>query len=660
MMFLTALALAAAALVALPYVAHRLRRRRAEEQPFPPARLVDPSPPRARRRSYLEDRSLFVVRSIAIAALAVLGATPLVRCSRLSLQRSAGASVALAIVLDDSMSMRAPAEPGATRAGDPDGSRFERARRGARELLASAREGDAVALVLAGVPARAALAPTTDLSSARRAIDEAPASDRATDLDGALALAQSLIAHLPQVDHRVVLLSDLADGTPGAPPLGAAAVGPGAAPVWNAMPELRSRGQDCAVTRADRSGARVRVQVACGPGASAQGRAIVAEDEGGRPLGQSSVPAGANPEIVLLLPSDDARPVRVRLTGDDAIRADDVAPVVTEAGRRGIAVVADPSDEAVATGGAPIVEQALAALKLDLDLRPLPTVPDSADELAPMLGLVIDDPPGLTPEQRRAVSAYLDGGGLVMLALGPRAAAAPLGASLAPILARSVGWVETRSPGADPASAAPWLAESAPSLSDLNAGRRAALEADDAASLDPLVAWTDHAVLLGKRALGRGVAWVLTLPLSVDTSDLALRPGFLAILEAWAHEARERAAVRRSEVGSAWIFAGARAVEVTGPAGPVAVVRGDDGPRVVPSLLGEYRIRADGKPEGRVVAPAMRELDLRPREAGAGADDNGLGQRTAPVDISGQVALVLLGLTALEMALRVATGSRSS
>src|SRR5215472_7167648 len=126
------MALLAAVLVIAPYIAHRLRRRTAQEQPFPPTRLVQPAPPTARRRSRLEDRALFASRAAAVALLAILGATPLVRCSRLSLRRSGGASVAMVIVFDDSMSMRARSRGV---------SRFERARKGARELLASAREG---------------------------------------------------------------------------------------------------------------------------------------------------------------------------------------------------------------------------------------------------------------------------------------------------------------------------------------------------------------------------------------------------------------------------------------------------------------------------------------------------------------------------------------
>src|SRR5580692_7451305 len=132
MHFVYALALAVAVLVAAPYFAHRLRRRRGEERLFAAARLVPPAPPRARRRSRLEDRALFATRAFAVLALAMLGASPLVRCSRLALQRSSGASVAIALVVDDSMSMRvrdaAPASGQTGLALGDAASRFDRAR----------------------------------------------------------------------------------------------------------------------------------------------------------------------------------------------------------------------------------------------------------------------------------------------------------------------------------------------------------------------------------------------------------------------------------------------------------------------------------------------------------------------------------------------------
>jgi Mg-chelatase subunit ChlD len=648
--FVTALALLGALLVAVPYAAHRLRRRRAEDQAFPPARLVAPSPQQARKPSRLEDRALLVLRAAAVVGLALLGATPLVRCSRLSVQRSGGASVALAVVVDDSLSMRAPIAGGGA-------TRFERARQGAAQLLASAQEGDALAVILAGAPARIALAPTTDLAAARQAIDALRPGDRGTDLDGALTLARGVVASLPQVDRRIVLLSDLADGHADGPALDdRAGTDPAAPSVWIPLPEIRGDATDCGLLRADRHGARVRLVVACGPGKSAAGREVVVEDAAGKALGRASVSHGAPAEATVLLPTDTTVPWRAQLTGGDAIAADDVAPVVAEARRGAIAVVSDPTGEAVATGGAPIVEQALASLRADVDLRPIPAPPDRAEDFSDDLGVLLDDPPGFTPEQRHALAAFLERGGVALVALGPRAAVAPLGATLDPILSQAVAWSpvgRAAQAGADVASAVGALAGAAQSLTELGADRRAVLGPDDARAFEPMVRWADGAPLVARRAVGRGEAWIVTLPFSVDASDLPLRPAFLAMLDAWVQAARQRAVPRRSDVGTAWRFAGARDVRVTGPEGDVPVARDEGVARVVPPLLGRYEIVVDGQRETRVAAPAERELDLRPRPSTPGAEAaRGAGARAA-VDVSGEIALGLLALMALEMALRV-------
>jgi hypothetical protein len=643
--FLTALALVMGLLVVAPFVAHRLRRRRAEDQPFPPARLVPASPPRARRRSKLEDRALYATRTAAILALALLGATPFVRCSRLSLQRTAGASVAIVIVLDDSMSMRA-------RIGDR--SRFERARQGARELLASAREGDAVALVLAGAPARIALATTTDLAAAQRALESVGPSDRATDLDGALALGRQLVASLPQVDRRLVVLSDLADGQPDAPALGESS----SVPVWVALPDLRAAGTDCAVIRGDRIGQRVTVAVSCGPGGSLAGREIVLEDAGGRALDRATPPAGPSAEVKITLSDASSVPVRARLSGLDAVAEDDVAPVITEAGRGAIAVVADVTDESVATGGAPIVEQALAALQLDVDLRSLPALPDRIDDLSSALGVIFDDPPGLTPEQRHTVDAFLDRGGLVLLALGPHAAAAPLGATLEPVLARGVSWTDASNVDPDPRSAAPGLSGLASGVDALGATKRATLAPTDATPWQSLLRWNDGAPLVARRAIGRGEAWIVTLPFSVDASDLPLRASFLALLDAWVSTARDHASPARTDVAEPWRFPGATRVEARTPAGPLAATREDGAWRVVPDLAGAYEVTVDGRTEHRVAAPIPRELDLRPRAAASAGAAEQVGVRRGTADASGAVALILLGLMGIELALRVFARAR--
>lgn len=60
--------------------------------------------------------------------------------------------------------------------------------------------------------------------------------------------ARGLLRGLAQRDKRVVILSDLADGSPkDAPPIG----GDADIAVWLPVPELVAGGRDCAVTRAE-------------------------------------------------------------------------------------------------------------------------------------------------------------------------------------------------------------------------------------------------------------------------------------------------------------------------------------------------------------------------------------------------------------------------
>jgi hypothetical protein len=91
----------------------------------------------------------------------------------------------------------------------------------------------------------------------------------------------------------------------------------------------------------------------------------------------------------------------------------------------------------------------------------------------------------------------------------------------------------------------------------------------------------------------------------------------------------------------------------------VSATREDGVFRVVPALLGAYRVSVDGKAETRVAAPRERELDLRPRSTAPSAAGGGFGERRASVDVSGEVALLLLGLAAVELALRIASGRRA-
>jgi len=684
MTFLVAAALLVGLLVGAPIAAHLLRRRRAEERPFPAAALVPATPPTARRRSSLEDRLLFSVRSLSVLALAVLGATPFVRCNRLSLTRQTGASVALAIVIDDSLSMRA-------KVGDKAGpTRFERAKTGANELLRGLTSGDAVAIVLAGAPPRVLLAASTDLGAASAAIDGIEPSDRATDLDTALRLGGDLLKGLPQIDKRVVLLSDLADGDPAATPL----AGTTDVALWAPLAEIEAKGEpDCAVVRAERAGTQVRVRVVCTPvltiaempaTASPSGTARAAAPNnaatGDGPSAGRSVQARAGErllrtfalgpsvrtdEVTLDLPADAPEDVTVSLTGSDAIAEDDAAPVSALGAKLKVALVVDTAATHVETGGAPPVEQAFSALALDAETHPLPTVPDHADELAGYGALLVDDAPGFTPEVRRAVASWVEKGGVLFLTLGPKAAAAPLGAGFDPLVPGVVRWGASPSPGVEPQSFA-LLGPSAATLADLGPQGRASLEAEALANAEVLAKWKDGAPFLLRRSLGRGAVLALSLPLATTESDLALRPAFLAMLDRFVRIARARGGSPRVDAGDSWTFDGAKSVTVLreGSGGPntrtkIPVIEADRRMRATPSLAGVYDVAIDGEHEVRVATVPEREIDLRPRPLVQSARDAHLGGAAGAVDVSAYVALVLLALATAELAIRAWTRARS-
>ena len=362
----------------------------------------------------------------------------------------------------------------------------------------------------------------------------------------------------------------------------------------------------------------MKAQVACGPGASAAGRALVVEDPSGLELGRVTLGAGSTVEASVPLRAD-AAPSRARLLGGDAIASDDAAPVLRESGRGALAVVADTAEEAVATGGAPVVEQALSALKLEVEAstpsRPSPIGRRTSPRTSA-------SSPTTRPASRPSSGAPWARSWKGEASRSSRSARTPR--------RRRLALPSSRSSRAPPAWRRDGGARRRPlhgdvarspsprrSLADLAAPRRAVLTPEDARSFEPLIAWGDGAPLVARRALGRGEAWIVTLPFSVDASDLPLRPAFLALLDAWAREALARAAPRAA---ARWASGG--------PSPGRCDRRGDRGRRAArlevsddelhPApvvVLGTYRLTVDGKPEARTVAPALRELDLRPRAA---------------------------------------------
>lgn len=635
MSFVTVLALGLSLLVAAPTLAHLLRRGRVKEQPFPAVSLVPTTRATARERSRLEDRGLLALRALMILCLALLGAGPLVRCSRVALGRSGGASVALAIVVDDSASMRARLPSGKTR--------FNRAVEGARELLASARDGDAVALVQAGKPARLTLAASTDLGAATRAIGELKPTDRATDLEGAIALAHAALDSLPHKDKRVVLLSDLAGEL-------------GAAPnqdVWAALPELASVVDDCAVLHASRDAQRVTAAVACSSEAAARGRTLKLASKDGANKAEARLVVQRG-EQSLSLELKGATESFVSLTGQDQNPDDDRAEIAPESRGLSLAVLADPEREAVATGGAPVLEQALHALGSSASVRPLTELPREDSELRDVAALFIDDPPGLTPETRATLDGWLENGAVAALFLGARAHDTQLGATLEPFVRGAVDWEAlSGGTGVDVASFN-WLGPESDSLKELSPKGRARLDTALVPGAEVIGRWSDGKVLLTRQERGRGLLFSVGLPVSVEVSDLALRPAFLALLDHMVSEALRRRGPRASDAGTEWWFSAKGTLQVTGSSGALAL-READGQRVAtPESSGRYEINVNGKTETRFITLAAEEVLSEPRQTLPATWRKSQAGGAPQVDASPELGWLLLGLLACEIGVRVA------
>ena len=646
MSFLTLGALAIGLLVVAPLIAHLLRRGRAKEIPFPPARLVPGSRSVAEQRAELDDRWLFLLRAAAILLLALLGATPLVRCSRLSLERATGASVALSLVIDDSLSMRAALPSGTTR--------WERAQRAASELLSSARPGDAVAIVLAGRPARVALSPTSDLEAVRQTLSRLRVSDRGTDLDGAVHMARSLLHDLPQRDRKLVVLSDFA-GEP---------LSTGEPRIFAPLPELATPADDCGIVSAERSATGVAVNVHCTSAKAASGRSLEALDfdpfakapSASNVLGSGALAARGGEQSLVVASTPGKDVLGVRLTGRDALERDDAASVGQDSGNLQVAVTEGTPDGNVASA-TNLVEQALRALGEDISVRPLSVLPEDVPALNKYAALVLDDPSGLSPEVRGAVEQWVTRGGVATALLGPRAQTAVLGLTLEPFSEGALPWEPTNAKGIDPGSLS-WLGPEASGLTEIHARGRVRLETALVNGAEVRARWDDGAPFFIQRQLGHGLLITTGLSSSPDESDFALRPAFLSFLHYVISVAREQSGQRRGLPGLPFRFAASSHVRVTGP-DDVALVPTNDGAHeraqslFTPELVGRYRIQGSDADGERVVGFDANELRATPHPPDGAVALPNRGSEKQKLDVSPEVARAVLALMALELGVRL-------
>jgi hypothetical protein len=187
---------------ALPWLIHRIGKRRARPVAFAAMELLLRAERQVSARRRLREILLLLLRTLVAAALPLAFARPFAEV-RSDLPAATTRTQSAVIVLDDSASLRRLSSAG----GEPV---FALARARARALLESLSPDSDVALVLAseGTPAPVA-EPSSDRGRVLAALDAAAPSARVADFGGALRRAQQILAAAPHAERVVYVVTDL-------------------------------------------------------------------------------------------------------------------------------------------------------------------------------------------------------------------------------------------------------------------------------------------------------------------------------------------------------------------------------------------------------------------------------------------------------------------
>lgn len=186
--------------VAIPVLAHLLRRQKLPRQTLPTIAFLQRIHATRAARLRVVDLLLLIARIGLVALLVLVAAAPyrVVQSSLLDRQH------ALAIVFDDSLSMSAVHE-GTTL--------IERAAELSIEQVRRLPEGSEASVVLAGKPTRVWVRRRSDLSMIESAFEELePRSTRAGALCDAVRAAVELLLESELADRRLLVLSDFTGG----------------------------------------------------------------------------------------------------------------------------------------------------------------------------------------------------------------------------------------------------------------------------------------------------------------------------------------------------------------------------------------------------------------------------------------------------------------
>ena len=198
---LSPLVLGLTVLVAGPIIAHMARRRPVEQRPFGAMMLLRRVISKIRRERRIQDRTLFLLRLLAVILFVMAATRPEVTWSGQA--TGAGSSGRVVVLFDNSMSM-SQTESGVTM--------LERARESALQFVESLPLGAEIALITMGGTAESQFISddgltTSDRSAVTAALEAVSVGYGGTDLEGGLRLARTALASEP---GEVTLFSDQA------------------------------------------------------------------------------------------------------------------------------------------------------------------------------------------------------------------------------------------------------------------------------------------------------------------------------------------------------------------------------------------------------------------------------------------------------------------
>ncbi|MCB9366836.1 MAG: BatA domain-containing protein [Calditrichaeota bacterium] len=204
MTFLNSALLAALSLGLIPILIHLLNRQKFKEVDFPTLRFLQEMQRQKMRRVRVRQWLLLLLRTLAILALVLAMARPVLR-SEAGFIGSGEARASVVLVLDRSVSMRTES---------PGGTRFRELQVRAQDLIQSLGSNDEIQIIWAdAVPQRFPDSPTQHKPLLREAVEAAQAQETGGSLTDAVAEARLVLGQSQNLLKEVYVLSDFSEST---------------------------------------------------------------------------------------------------------------------------------------------------------------------------------------------------------------------------------------------------------------------------------------------------------------------------------------------------------------------------------------------------------------------------------------------------------------